>query len=218
MSAREILEAVTVVAELTGTQLSDAAKAAMVEDLLAYPEQAVMVALGRCRRELTGRLTPAAIIERMEGADGRPTGNEAWAIALQSSDESATVVWNDEIAEAMGEARAVLNSGDDVGARMAFRDAYDRIVRERRQQGRAVVWYPSLGHDPNGRVDAVERAVTQGRLTQKQASAYLPAPMSPRGQAIAGLLTGQSVEIPKDPEFRERIKQLLAVTKKGEAA
>ncbi len=69
---------------------------------------------------------------------------------------------------------------------MAFRDAYDRIVAERRRQG---------------------------RLTQEQASAYLPAPITQQGRAIAGLLTGERVEIPKDPDFRKRIAGLAKILK-----
>ena len=91
-----LLEALAVTAELTGTELSEAAARAMVADLQAYPAQQVLVALTRCRRELKGRLTIAAVLERLD--DGRPGPNEAWAMIPQ--DEAGSVVWTQEMAEA----------------------------------------------------------------------------------------------------------------------
>jgi hypothetical protein len=222
MSARDILEAVSVVAELTGTQLSDAAKAAMVEDLLAYSEPAVIAALGRCRRELKGRLTQAEVIERIQSDDGRPSANEAWGIALSAFDEAVTVVTNEEINEAMAAARPVMDEGDEVGARMAFRDCYDRVVRRNRTTGITPKWYPSLGHDPMLRIDAIKLAEDRGLLTHSQAAAYLPAPVTAeeaaKGRAIAGLLTGTAEEMPEDPEFRQRIGDIFKMLKKEPAA
>ena len=60
MPHEQILQAIMVTAELTGAELSPAAQAVMVDDLMAYPLPAVLSALTRCRRELTGRLTLAA--------------------------------------------------------------------------------------------------------------------------------------------------------------
>ncbi|MGQ5524155.1 hypothetical protein ACUHMQ_12945 [Chitinimonas sp. PSY-7] len=100
MSAPQILEALTVTAELTGTLLSEHAKAAIVEVLLKHPLGAVMSALDRCRRDLSGRLTLAAILERLESADGRPGPDEAWATALEANDENETVVWSTEMRDA----------------------------------------------------------------------------------------------------------------------
>ena len=219
MSDKDIIEAITVTAELTGTQLTGAALATMALDLISeYPETAIMQALHRCRRELSGRLTQQAIVERINQADGRPGANEAWGIALSAFDESQTVVLNDEITEAMGAARPAMNSGDDVGARMAFRDAYERIVRQSRLNGAKPKWYPSLGTDPLLRIDAIKQAEERGLLTSAQAAAYLPAPISAddrqRGAAITGLLTGAPTEMPNDPEFKRRLSELAAMLKK----
>ena len=54
--AEKIIQAITVTAELTGTQLSANAAAVMAEDLLAYPLDKVLIAFERCRRELKGQI------------------------------------------------------------------------------------------------------------------------------------------------------------------
>lgn len=219
MSVKEIIEAITVTAELTQTQLTGPAIATMALDLTAeFSEQEIFAALTRCRRELPGRLTLSAIIDRAQSADGRPSANEAWGIALAGFDESATVVLNEEIAEAMGAARPIISMGDEVGARMAFRDAYERIVRQSRQNGiQKPKWFPSLGHDVSGRAPVIETAVQRGLLKHENVAGLLPAPITDQGHVIAGLLTGNVVEMPSDPKFRERIAELKNALK-GKAA
>jgi len=58
----DILRAVAVCAELTGTELSEAAARIFAEDLAAYPKSAVLHALERCRREVRGRLVLADVL------------------------------------------------------------------------------------------------------------------------------------------------------------
>lgn len=223
MSAQQIIEAIAVTAELTSTQLSAAAMEALALDLMAeYPEPSILQALARCRREISGRLTQSAIIERIDQEDGRPKSSEAWGIAVESFDENATAVMNDEIGEALSIARPVMDAGDEVGARAAFRESYDRVVRRNRANGVPVKWFPSLGHDPALRVDAIQLAEARGLLTKAQASAYLPSPMTDedraRGAVIAGLLTGTVAPMPKDTEFKEKIGKLLETLKTTKAA
>lgn len=182
--SEKTLKAIAVVAELTGTELSRAALLTMEADLAEYPEAAALRALDRFRKESKFRLTLAAIIDLIEQEDGRPSADEAWAMCPRGEDES--VFWNDEIQAALGVARPVMDSGDAVGARMAFRDAYDRIVRESRTQKRSPNWSLSLGWDKAGRTDAVTKALSAGLLTQEQASLMLPAPVSPLNALIDG--------------------------------
>jgi hypothetical protein len=186
MGIEKIVDAIAVTAELTGTTLSPAAVMVMAQDLMGYPEAAVMDALTRCRRELTGRLTLAGILERI--SDGRPGSEEAWAIALASADEAETVVWTEEIAQAYAVASPILEARDKVGARMAFREAYERIVRDAKAAGIQCVWVPSFGADPQRRALAIQAAIDAGRLSLDKARAYLPAPES--GGLVAALITG----------------------------
>lgn len=166
----KLYEAVAVTLELTGTSLSEVAARIMAEDLARYPEQQVMGALTRCRRELKGRLTIADVISRLD--DGRPGVEEAWAILPK--DEYATVVWTAEMARASEVTHDLLDRGDDVGARMAFKEAYTKLCQEARDRCEPVSWSASLGWDILGREGVLTAAVASGRLTQSQAQIYLP--------------------------------------------
>ena len=76
--------------------------------------------------------------------DGRPSADEAWAIAIRSFDENLTIRWTTEIAKARGEVRELFET-DEVGARMAFREIYARLVDEARIKGEPAQWEVSLG-------------------------------------------------------------------------
>lgn len=209
-----ILKALAVTAELTGTELSANAMRVMESDLSAYPEAAVLCALDRCRRELTGRMTLAAIIERLNAYDGRPSADEAWASALDAVDEAATVVWTEEAQRAFAIARPVLDAGDKVGARMAFRDAYDRIVRESRESGVALAWSVSLGWDKGRRVTALQHAESVGRLSHQTVAGLLP---MMDGGAVGAALFGGALPAPKDaaPDVASRIAELKKIIRSG---
>lgn len=188
----KIIKAIAVTAELTGTELSEAAIRVMASDLAAYPEQAALRALDRCRKELKGRMTLAAVLERVEGLDGRPGPEEAWSIALSSADEAETVVWTEEISQALAVAEPLLAVRDKVAARMAFSEKYQSIVRDSREQGIPCRWSASIGHDPELRERAISAAVTAGRISSTQATALLPAYASP---ALAALVERDDVKL-----------------------
>lgn len=155
--------------------------------------------------------------EIIDRSTGRPSADEAWALALQAADEDDTVVWTDEIAQAYGAASEILMAGDKVGARMAFRAAYERITSEAAGPAK---WQVSLGHDPERRETAITKAVQVGRLNHEQAARYLPAPeITGDGQAIAGLLTGKVASMPASKETLERLKEVrAAIGRRGERA
>lgn len=128
--------------------------------------------------------TPADVIAQIEGLasnDGRPGAEEAWAMALAARDEADTVVWTAEMAEAWAVARSVFDLGDEVGARMAFREAYTRLVEEARRAHMPAAWSVSLGFDLERRALAITAAVRAGRLPQEELLA-LPSPA--RGDAL----------------------------------
>jgi hypothetical protein len=193
----DLAAAICATAETLGQTVSASAAELMAEDLADYPPHDVGNALRACRRELTGRLTLAAIIDRTNAADGRPDRDEAWSIALAGADEFDTVVMTEEIRKAMTASAPILRLGDKVGARMAFISAYDRHVSEARKAGEEANWTVSLGFDADRRKIAVEGAVRSGLLSAPQAEREiqrlgLDAPqVTPGGQAIAGLITGK---------------------------
>lgn len=205
----EVLKALVVTAELTQTALSKPALLAMESDLSGYLKESVLRALVRCRKELTGKMSLAAIIERIQSADGWQSANEAWATALRYFDESETVILNDEMREACATVRPIIESGDEVGARMAFRDTYERAVSHAREAGRRPQWMPSLGDDKEKRALALTEAVGRGMLDPSQIAGLLPAPKAELGETIAGLLTGPGDDVDvaqRIAELREKLK------------
>lgn len=101
------------------------------------------------------------IIDRMN-PDGRPGADEAWAMIPK--DEYTSAVLTDEMASALAVAQPLLNDGDKIAARMAFKDAYSRIVDSNKLAGILPKWFPSLGMDEGGRASVIADAVRLGRL------------------------------------------------------
>lgn len=169
--------------------LSDRAKLLFFDAVRRYPlhlvEKAIQAHLidpdaGKFRT----MIQPAHIVAQIEGAaaqDGRPEADEAWSIAMQADDEAVTVVWTDEIAAALAAARPVLARGDEVGARMAFKAAYGRLLTQARKELRPVRWIASLGHDVAQRDAVLQHAVELGQLPAPHVAALLPPPAPTSG-------------------------------------
>lgn len=131
--------------------------------------------------------TPNGIAARCKLLDGRSDENEAWAVALTSRDERETVVWTSEMAEAFAVARPLMTSGDEVGARMAFKDAYKRLVNEARSFNRPVRWSVSAGWDAGRHQRAVQDAVNAGLLEGPKQRLALPDESGSTAAKPAGL-------------------------------
>jgi len=187
-----LIQQLCATAEVLGQEIKPTTAALMAEDLAKYPLEVVGKALARLRSNSDGRLTLKAIVDVIEEGSGRLTANEAWALALGALDESATIVWTDEIAQAWAAALPVMQAGDKIGARMAFIPAYERLVKEAREQGKPVQWTASLGWDEAQRVQVLSKAVEAGKLPAPAAQALLPPP-----------------DEPVDPAGRERVHKLL---------
>lgn len=196
----ELAMAIVATAEVLGQLMSANAAEMIAEDLAEHPVELIGNALRACRRELTGKLTLAAILQRVHGADGRPEPNEAWAIAMQSMDEAETVLMTPEIQKASAAAAPIYQAGDKVGARMAFLAAYERFTSAARQDAQPVEWKLSLGHDQASRSRAIQDARVLGRLPAPTATLLLShhnlEQAGDAGRAIAGLLTGDTVQAP----------------------
>lgn len=170
MATVELIQALATTAELCGTNLSEAAAKLMLTDLAEFDERAVLVALSKCRRELKGRLTIADVISRID--DGRPGAEEAWAMLPR--DEATTAVWTEEMSVAWGTVRFMIDEGETVAARMAFKESYLRLVAEAREARAPAKWSVSLGHDVGGRKTALLMAVAKRRITAEHACSLLP--------------------------------------------
>lgn len=160
------------------------------EILNGYPLRAVSMSFAAyCDENDKFVPVPAGIAMRCKTMDGRPSAEEAWAIALMSRDEADTVVWTTECAEAYSICSSVFP--DEVGARMAFREAYNRLVSEARTSGRPANWNASLGWDPRKREAAISRASVAGLLPAPVVHALLPNysdTATPDEKSPAGLL------------------------------
>ncbi|HGO6078330.1 TPA: hypothetical protein ACK3PA_002743 [Burkholderia cenocepacia] len=142
--------------------------------LAPYPLHMVLAAIGRHIDASEFAPTPASILKHLpKMSDGRPEADEAWAIAIRSADERETVVWTQEIAEAWAIASPVFD-GDEIGARMAFKAAYARIVDRNRGANLPPQWVVSQGFDAQRRIEVVEQAVRAGRLQLTHAQAVVP--------------------------------------------
>lgn len=120
--------------------------------------------------------TPAELLALIPGGAGAHHlgADEAWTIALASFDEAATVVWTAEIAQARAIASDLFAMGDAIGARMAFRTAYERLV----VSAPTPVWSVCAGWDDQRRLSAIETAKLHGRLPAGYVlnRHFLPAP------------------------------------------
>lgn len=122
---------------------------------------------------------PADLIAQIQGVagdDGRPGAEEAWAIALTSRDESDTVVWTQETAEAFAICSPIMELGDEVGARMAFKEAYQRLTSQSRNANIPVQWSASLGWNLERRTTVLTKAATAGLLAAPVVAGLLPPP------------------------------------------
>lgn len=197
------------VAELLGRPDPGARQTALFfRAMSTYSMESVRSALDAHLRDTKrGRFfpAPADLIEKIEGQasdDGRPGAEEAWAIAIKASDELETVIWTDEICEAWGICRDVWNSGDQIGARMAFKEAYDRIVLVARRERKMVRWTASMGFDKEKRAIAMTKAAEQGRLIGSEA-------MQIAHDTAKPLMLEDLSKSEIAPEFRRKLKDIF---------
>jgi hypothetical protein len=172
---------------------------AWIAALAPYPLHIIEAAMrSYCEENGEFAPVPASIATRCKLMDGRPGAEEAWAIALTSRDQNDTVVWTTEIAEAFSLCEPVLELGDEVGARMAFKEAYQRLTTAARAAAVSTIWIASLGWDSTRRPAVLSKASNAGLLPVPTVTALLPLPTS---------------AVPPDTkahEQLEKIKQMLA--------
>ncbi len=151
-------------AEATGQTISENTVTLMAADLASFPQSQLRMALSRTRKECTGKLTLKLILDQLDVAQGRLAGNEAWALALRAREERDTVVWTDEVAQAWAVAAPMASGRDLVGARMAFKDAYERITQNARDTFKRPEPQIAVGWDNAQRIAVVTEAHNDGRI------------------------------------------------------
>jgi len=154
-----------------GKVLTPRAMESIFYDLEDYSFDVVLASIKIHRKAAKFAPTVFDIVEIIKDRTGaKHIGiEEAWSIAEASFDENLTVVWTNEIAEARGHVSG-LYENDKVAARMAFKDAYGRIIKTANEPR----WFVTEGHDHSLRADAVKAAVLLKRLPPLKAdSRYL---------------------------------------------
>ena len=165
--------------------------------LQPYDMQAIEKAFSDYLRSPDSKFSPpkpGGIIEMIDNAnpDGRVSANEAWAMMPRSEQDS--VVWSEEMSAAMAIAQPLLDEGDQVGARMAFIGAYDRLVSDARRNGIKPHWIASLGWDVDKRRECIEQAQRVGRINSSYAAGLLPAPRD-TGPVMAAIMGQPTLRI-----------------------
>lgn len=139
-----------------------------------FPDGSVTAAVERHIKTVTFRPRLADIVKLCEAQqDGLWLGaDEAWALVPKSESESAMIT--EEIAQALGAAQSLLDAGEPTAARMAFKDAYNRLVEQARIAGRRPRFFPSFGEDKHGHAAMLAMAVQRGQVTSQQAIEWKP--------------------------------------------
>lgn len=176
-----------------GKVFSKRAMDMIFETLEDYPLEAVFQAIKIHTKKGKFAPSPADIVEIISERTGaKHIGcEEAWSIALESFDEYSTVVWTQPIAEARAIASSLYFDGDKVAARMAFKDAYNRIIKTAPEPS----WMVTEGFDMARRADAIKQAVLLKRLPPLKAdSRHL---IEPPTATITGLIESAQVKTGK---------------------
>lgn len=124
------------------------------------------------------------IIGIIEEKDGRPGPEVAWA--MMPTDENQTVCWTDEMAAAWGTVEPLMKVGNDVAARMTFKEAYTQNVTKARESGIPPKWTMSLGNDPVKREAVITEARDKGRISETYAASLLGAPAPSNAPRLGG--------------------------------
>jgi len=167
---QELIKKVACAFEMCGSTLSEGAMEMTLVALEQYNEVALSKALDKCAKEITGRLSLAAIIQRID--DGRPGVEAAWGMVPKSEHES--VVWTTEMREAYGACCGLLDARDTVGARMAFKEKYSALLSSVRANESNVKWVFSAGQDVSSREGVLLKAVQERKILPERAQKMMP--------------------------------------------
>jgi hypothetical protein len=206
-----ITNQVSVLAVTFGVEITEERLELYAEHLADIPRQQLQAAFWKASRDL--KFFPKiAELRELAGAlsdalsDGRPGPEEAWARMPKGERmEHDSVVWCAEERAAYSACRSLLLNGDQIGARMAFKERYEREVAEARSQRKPVQWIMSPGHDIDQRLTILATAIQEKRMSVESALNFVPgdrrndfAQMLPPAEARR-LLPGEVTQLPDLP-------------------
>ena len=154
---------------------------------------------------------PVDIIEIINKQDGHLSADEAWPQVIKAADESVSVIWTEEMQAAWFHCKPTFDSGDEIGARMAFRQFYNRLLDEARLRGLRAKPSLSLGFDTDLREQTIRKAEYSGLISHDQALHQLPAPKTNEGDVLR-IGHGMQVSVSESAsvDFRQKLRKALA--------
>jgi hypothetical protein len=205
---KQFLQMLTKAMGAYGKPLPDAGIiGAWVDVLTPYPLQVIGMAFAAyCDENGEFAPVPAGIAKRCKVMDGRPGPEEAWA--MLPTDESQSTAWTDEMAQAWGIALPLIEDGDRIAARMAFKETYAKLVTAARDQKQPIRWSMSFGDDKNSRQTALADAVRLKRIQLDSAIALLP-PDAAEGLIRMLDIKSHPLLAPPTSKGREQLKMLM---------
>lgn len=206
-----INDQLTILAEAFGETLTEQRHEIYCAGLADIQQNQLEIAFCRARYELRwfpklAELRELAGVLHFTSHDGRPGPEEAWARMPKGERmEDDSVVWCEEERIAYGACRSLLLDGDQIGARMAFKERYEKELAEARSQARPAQWTVSVGYDIEHRLATLATGVHEKRISLENALNFVPgerqndfAHMLPTAEA-RGLLTGEVKTLPDLP-------------------
>lgn len=155
--------------------LSEIALDIFLDDVEDYPFVAVMTAIRNARKQAKGRVSIGDVMQHLNNLDGRPSAEEAWAMAVKSLDEDLTIALTQETQDAWTSGAAeLLDMGDKFNASRAFIEKYNQLVTSARDQKKPISWFVSLGYNKDQREEAIRQAYKEKKITQEHARTLLP--------------------------------------------
>ena len=176
------------------------------EALFDYSINSIVSAIKLHGKQSRFAPTTADIIKILNIGNKRLSADEAWGLCPHSEDD--TVCWTRDMAKAHTAASELIDSGDKVAGRMAFKAAYTRICEQAELEGEPVHWLMSLGFDRDQREPAIKRAVEDGLISYSQGQKLLPSSME--AGPIGKLLTGKTVNLDeiKNKNAMDQLKKI----------
>ena len=206
-----INDQLTILAEAFGEKLTEERLDIYCGSLADIQQKPLDVAFRRARRELKW-FPKIAELRELAGAlpnagnDGRPGPEEAWARMPKGERmEEDSIIWCEEERAAYATCRSLLLEGDHIGARMAFKERYERELAEARAHQAPARWTVSAGYDVEHRLITLAGGVQEKRITLQHALNFVPeqrrddfAYMLPPTMG-KGLLVGKAAKMPDLP-------------------
>ena len=206
-----INDQLTIMAEAFGERLTEERQEIYCAGLAEVSRDRLEVAFRRARYELKW-FPKLAELRELTGLqagtlhDDRPGPEEAWARMPKGERmEDDSVVWCAEEQIAYGACRSLLLDGDLIGARMAFKERYEKELAQAHSENRPVHWTVTAGYDIERRIAVLASAVEQKRIGLEYALNFIPEPRRNDFALILppatskGLLTGKTQSMPDLP-------------------